>query len=148
MKTNRGFTLIEVMIVVAIVGILATIALPHYNDYIIRSKIPEAISTLSDARVKMEQFFQDNRYYNVDGSASVVCGNINIAATTNFTYACSASNGGREYLWTATGKNDSPVKGFTYTVNQVNTRASSISSGAKWPAKTEAGCWIMNRGGC
>src|SRR5664279_3839562 len=59
----RGFTLIEVMIVVAIVAVLAAIALPSYTDYIRRGKIIDATSKLSDARVHLEQWFQDNRSY-------------------------------------------------------------------------------------
>ncbi len=62
-----GFTLIEVMIVVAIIAILASIALPSYNDYVRRGQIQEAFGYLSDSRVKMEQYFQDNRNY---GTAS------------------------------------------------------------------------------
>src|SRR5258708_6947981 len=60
---GAGFTLIEVMIVVAIVGVLAAIALPNYSDYVKRSKIIEATSVLSDLRVRYEQFFLDNRTY-------------------------------------------------------------------------------------
>ena len=63
MNKQSGFTLIELMIVVAIVGILATIAYPSYSDYVIRGRIPEATSALAAKRVQLEQFFQDNRTY-------------------------------------------------------------------------------------
>ena len=56
-----GFTLIEVMIVVAIVAILSAIAIPSYRNYVIRGKIPEATSNLSGQAVKMEQYFEDNK---------------------------------------------------------------------------------------
>lgn len=62
-KSMRGFTLIEIMIVVAIIGALAAIAIPMYNDYVVKARINEAVGGLSDLRVKMEQFFQDNRTY-------------------------------------------------------------------------------------
>ncbi|HTS84956.1 MAG TPA: prepilin-type N-terminal cleavage/methylation domain-containing protein, partial [Usitatibacter sp.] len=60
-RQARGFTLIEVMIVVAIIAILAAIAVPSYQDYVTRGRIIEATGGLGDARNKMEQYFQDNR---------------------------------------------------------------------------------------
>ncbi len=58
-----GFTLIEVMITVAIIAILAAVALPNYIDYVTRSRLVEAKSNLSDMRTRLEQYFLDNRSY-------------------------------------------------------------------------------------
>src|SRR4051812_30759889 len=66
----EGFTLIEVMITVVIVGILAAIALPSYSVYIQRGKIVDATSKLGDLRTDMERFFMDNRTY----LSAAVCG--------------------------------------------------------------------------
>jgi type IV pilus assembly protein PilA len=56
-KTQKGFTLIELMIVIAIVGILAAIALPAYQDYTIRAKMSEPIALLAEAKTSIAEFY-------------------------------------------------------------------------------------------
>lgn len=128
MEKQKGFTLIELMIVVAIVGILSMVAYPSYRDYVIRGKLPEATAALSDGRVKMEQFFQDNRTY-VGGTCP--------AETANFTYACTNLTNAT-YLITATGKGDAAA--FSYTINETNTKTSAT------PWGNGATCWVVKNG--
>ena len=141
-----GFTLIELMIVVAIIGIIAAIAIPNYTDYIKRANINEAVAGLSDLRLKMEQRYQDNRFYNADGSAGdTTCGGVTPSGTAkSFTFACTSSNSGQAYVWTATGT--SSMAGFVYTVDQAGTRGTTISGVSDWDG-TSASCWITNKGG-
>lgn len=132
MKTQKGFTLIELMIVVVVIGILASIGIPSYNDYVTRGKLVKGTSALSDGRVKMEQFFQDNRTY-VGGTCP--------AATTNFTYACSGLST-TAYLITATGVGN--LSAFSYTIDQTNTKQTTALK-AGW-GTVPANCWIMKKG--
>ena len=62
-KTQKGFTLIELMIVIAIVGILAAIALPAYQDYIVRSKMSEPLGALAEAKTTIAEYVAANGQY-------------------------------------------------------------------------------------
>jgi len=130
----HGFTLIELMIVVAIVAILSSIALPAYNDYVTRSKIPEATSGLSGLRVKLEQHFDNNRTYaNFDCAANAPGGKY-------FDFACNL--GANTYTLTATGKGS--MAGFVYTLNEANQKATTgVQAG--WTANNQ--CWVTRKDG-
>ncbi len=67
-KAQQGFTLIELMIVIAIVGILAAIALPAYQDYIVRSKMSEPLAALAEAKTTIAEYVAANGEYPTSGS--------------------------------------------------------------------------------
>ena len=142
MKTSKGFTLIEIMIVVAIVAILAAIAVPMYTDYITRSQLVEAQAGLGGYRVSMEQYYQDNRNYGAGACGAPA------PVYQRFTQACVLTNGGQGYLATATGNAAERVNGFAYTINEQNQRQ-TIATPADWaPAAMPANCFVTRKKSC
>jgi type IV pilus assembly protein PilE len=132
MKSANGFSLIELMIVVAIVGILATIAMPAYNDYVTRGKLADATAQLANGRIKLEQFFQDNRTY-VGADTIPPCP----GSTKYFTIACQNLTDST-YTITAQGKDQ--LTGFNYAIDQADVKQSST------PWGNGSSCWIMKKG--
>ena len=145
MKTQKGFTLIELLIVIAVIGILAAVALPSYSDYITRGKIPDATSGLASKRVKMEQFFQDNRTYLAVAPQTNDC-DLDTTTSEYFNFSCPAAATATTYTLEATGK--ASMAGFAFTINQVGARATTTTP----PASTKgwagnAACWVTKKGG-
>ena len=143
-RMQGGFTLIEMMIVVAIAAILTLIAFPSYTGHVLKSKLSEAFSQLTSLQLRMEQYYQDNRSYGTTGT----CGIPDLAGTQfNFTCAPTACSGipvtCQGYTFTATGTG--VATGFTFTIDEAGTRATTaVPSG--WGAPNNA-CWIRSQGG-
>jgi len=142
---QTGFTLIELLIAVAIVAILAAVALPSYKSYLARGKITDAISNLADYRIKMEQYFQDNRNY---GTPSTSCP-VSVIATQNFTFACDVGAATPSTSYTATAASIAGTIGaaagdHTYKINELNNKSTSKFRGTS----VTKNCWLIKGSEC
>jgi type IV pilus assembly protein PilE len=129
---QQGFSLIEVMVVVAIMGILASIAIPGYQDYIRSGNAAEAPANLANCRVQAEQFFQDNLTY-----AGFSC---NPTDARFFDYAIENQTA-TTYTLRATGRTDQNMGNFEFTVNQDNAKTS------KYDGTNGSTCWLTSSSG-
>ena len=146
----RGFTLIEMMITVAVVAILAAVALPSYNDYVTRSKIVEATSGLSDIRVRLEQYFLDSRQYPTACAAPAAgpapATKIYLPASSKFfTVTCALT--ATTYTVTATGKAATGhVRFRLYGRSGQQPQDDGLPSG--WSgAGAGSSCWVAKKSG-
>lgn len=140
MKHEKGMSLLELMIVVAIVGILAAIAVPSYLEHIVRGKIAQGTEALSEAKVRMEQYFNTKRTYE-SAMGNSTCPDLfsGLFADTPFTVSMSSCSQ-TTFTITATGSSAKGMDGFTYTINQAGEKTSQTPSvdGAQ-------SCWLMSK---
>jgi len=131
---QRGFTLIELMIAVVVIGILAMVAIPAYNDSVNKGRRADAKSTLTTMASRQEQFFMDNKRYTADlkelgyGAASDVD-----SIDSYYTVAAAVTTTPPTFTLTATPKN-ADTDCAKFTLNEKGTQGVTGTKGA-------ALCW-------
>ncbi len=137
-RTQQGFTLIELMIVVAIIGILAAIAIPAYQDYTARAQVSEAVSLADGLKSTIVDIYNDEGSFdNADsGSAGLPSSS---AVTGKYVSQVAVSNG----VITATMKSSgvaAPIKGKTLAISPI-THTGSI----EWKCKPGTSSGLDNK---
>ena len=137
---QSGFTLIELMITVTIIGILASIALPSYTNYVKSGNAQEAPSNLLAMKTQAEQYYADNP---AKGYKDFPC--TTPASAKMFAYVCTYSPvtvPQNTFKITATGISGKNIANWTYSIDQSGVRASSGIDGA-----SSTTCWITRSNG-
>lgn len=134
---QAGFSLVELMVALAIAAVIAAFALPAYRDHTLRSYLPEMSSSLQLSALRLEQYYQDHRSY-LKGTD---CG-VTLPSSEHFAYTCTSPEDGQSFLITATGL--AAMAEFSYTINhQGQTRTVLLPE--RW-GKTPSNCWVMKPG--
>lgn len=147
-RRDRGFTLIELLIAMVIAAILLGVAVPSYRDYLRRGQLADAFSTLSDMRVKMEQHYQDNKFYGA-AAGSTTCPALPSytafpVSSKHFTVSCAGGAApSQTYTLTATGSTGMTT-GYVYTLNQSGVKGTTQFASAS----STAACWLTKAGSC
>lgn len=131
-RKQSGFTLIELMIVVAIIGILAAIAIPRYQDYTVRAKMSEVINMMTPAKASISESYISNGAFPTDATAA----GVEVGAQGN--YIASAA-------YATAGTGDTATATIIYTLdsaaNGVPTEVAGAQVGMKASIKNGAVDW-------
>ena len=137
MKKQQGFTLIELMIVVAIIGILAAIAIPAYQDYIARSQISEAVTLLGGAKTAVEEVVSQTAVFPATTDAAGLASSLGVTTTGKYVTTVAITAGGTNGAGTLTatmkgaGKVSKGIIGDTVTLSRTDAGVWSCSGGVE-----------------
>lgn len=135
---HPGFSLIELMVVVAIIAIIAPFALPSYAAYIQRSRVGDALAPLAQYRLQMEHASQDNGNYGV-----TTCAVAPPSDTPYFRFGCALASSAQGFVATATGYGQ--MAAYVFSVDELGAQKTTAFPGA---ASLPAPCWLTRTGGC
>lgn len=135
---RRGFTLIELMVAVAVAAILAAVALPSYTAYVQRARVPPALDALGAYYTRMEQRYQDVGNYANGADCAVALP----TTAPEFAVSCVLTNAGQGFTATATGSGK--VAGYTYTINHQGVRQTT----AHPKGTPSTNCWSIRGQTC
>jgi type IV pilus assembly protein PilE len=142
-QQDAGFSLIELLAVVAIIGILAAVAVPVYGNYVTRSRLVEAFSGLGLAQTSAEEYWNNNHTYVGFDTVDATHPRLLPPDSTNFGFTLATGATDSAYTIIATGKG--PVASFTYTIDQAGNRATT--SAPTGYGTIPANCWVDRKGG-
>ncbi len=129
-RREAGYTLVEMMIVVAILGILGAVAIPAYQGYVASGKEAEAKAGLSNIALLEEQYFAQNRTYVAAANAAVLKSTIGFKAEadTNYTWSVVAGTSGIATSFKATA--DGSANGLpVFTIDEANNKTRDGAAG-------------------
>lgn len=123
-KVQQGFTLIELMIVVAIIGILAAVAIPAYQDYTIRAQASEGLSLMAAAKTAVTETYLNDGAWPADRTAAGMSAN---AVDTNGQYVTQVDVAGGEVIATYGNNANATITGNTLVLTPYETADGSIA---------------------
>ena len=116
MKKQQGFTLIELMIVVAIIGILAAIAIPAYQDYTIRAQVSEGLNLAAGSETAVTEFYQDTGGWPADNTVA----GVETALSINGKYTTQVAIAGNTITVTYGAEANTNIAGSTLSLSAVD----------------------------
>ena len=140
MKKQQGFTLIELMIVVAIIGILAAIAIPAYQDYTIRAQVSEGLSLSAGAKAAVAEFYQDRGEWPDDNDEAGLSDPTDIEGKYVSSVTVGANNGVITIAYAQTAANQN-IRAATLTLTATN-HSGSIGWDCDSPGDAIANNWL------
>ena len=127
-KSERAFTLIELMIVIAIIGILAAIAIPAYQDYTVRSQVAEGLALTSNAKTLVSMYYSDKGALPADNTEA----GLQAPASIQGNYVASVSNNNGVITATFGNSSHAVLNGQTLLLSVVTSARNSIA----WTCKS------------
>lgn len=141
---SQGFTLIEIVIALAIIALLTAVAYPSYNQYTERSKLGGAVTTLANLRLEMQQVYLDSRSYLKEGTTDECA--VADQSDDNFTFTCS-SDDAKSFSFTATNKAAvglGSAESYTFSIDQAGRQKTLAYAGET----QDLDCWQVHSRAC